>query len=335
MGGYPTAFTVVPLRYAWLAAGLLLAACYEPFPPSNVPCTDEGSVCPTGQSCVRGTCRALSDMPDGSTIPEMDGPTPDGTPADLDGDMIPNATDNCRDKHNPDQHDEDKDAVGDVCDNCPHIANTNQANTGEGASPDGVGDACDPRPALPGDTIARFYSFHVPPAGTTTQGTWTVDGDSYRFGGGEGSLIVTGVRDKVVIDASGTLDQAMGDVVIVATAGEANGRYHNCGYYDCEDQGCGGDPTDFHTALIEYYNGQDWIDRAGNHNVNQRLSGSFTIRFAADSTTDRLLCTTSDLPRGPVTSQYNNAGDLVPGALGLRSEFAAYRLHYLVVFAQQ
>lgn len=56
-----------------------------------------------------------------------------------DNDGIPAALDNCPSIANADQADADGDGVGDVCDNCPADANTNQAD-GDG---DGVGDVCD------------------------------------------------------------------------------------------------------------------------------------------------------------------------------------------------
>ncbi|MCA9547837.1 MAG: thrombospondin type 3 repeat-containing protein, partial [Myxococcales bacterium] len=49
------------------------------------------------------------------------------------------ACDNCPDLANNDQADRDGDGVGDACDNCPRARNANQ-NDGDG---DGVGDACD------------------------------------------------------------------------------------------------------------------------------------------------------------------------------------------------
>ena len=56
-------------------------------------------------------------------------------------------------------HDEDGDGIDDACDNCPSIANSNQADQGEigaGLVADGVGDACDPRPSLAGESILLF-----------------------------------------------------------------------------------------------------------------------------------------------------------------------------------
>ena len=312
--------------------GFVLAGCYEPLPPAGAPCnTDEASPCPSGQSCIRGTCRlAGGDGVDAMIVPEVDAFIPDGTPADLDADGVPNEADNCKDRHNPDQHDEDADGVGDVCDNCPHVANASQAQTGESATPNGAGDACDPRPQLPGDTIQKFYSFHVPPAGTMTEGTWALENDTYRFAGGFGALIVTGVRDKVVVEVAGSLESSTQELWLAISAGEANGRYHSCGYWDCVQ--CG-QPTDFHNAYIEYYDGNGFDELAGNHDRPQRLTGAFTIRMAADSTTDRIACTTSD-PRGAATRTFNAATLLTPGRIAVRSDFAAYRLRYLVVFGQ-
>lgn len=58
---------------------------------------------------------------------------------DLDGDGIPNATDNCPCVSNADQADSDNDGIGDACDNCP----TNYNPLQEDADHDGIGDACD------------------------------------------------------------------------------------------------------------------------------------------------------------------------------------------------
>ncbi|MFT4570963.1 MAG: hypothetical protein ACI91F_001841 [Candidatus Binatia bacterium] len=72
-------------------------------------------------------------------------------PVDTDGDGIPDVDDNCPLIANTDQADADSDGTGDVCedadgdgipdvaDNCPLIANTDQAD----ADSDGIGDVCE------------------------------------------------------------------------------------------------------------------------------------------------------------------------------------------------
>ena len=63
---------------------------------------------------------------------------------DTDEDTVCDYEDNCPQVANQDQADADDDGVGDVCDGCPNAANPGQED-GEG---DGVGDACDNCPAL-------------------------------------------------------------------------------------------------------------------------------------------------------------------------------------------
>ncbi len=58
---------------------------------------------------------------------------------DLDGDGIPNGTDNCPCTANVDQSDSDRDGIGDACDNCPIRYNPLQ----EDSDGDGIGDGCD------------------------------------------------------------------------------------------------------------------------------------------------------------------------------------------------
>lgn len=52
-------------------------------------------------------------------------------------------------------HDEDGDGHADGCDNCPAVANADQAD----GDFDGVGDACDPHPDDPHDQLAFFDPF--------------------------------------------------------------------------------------------------------------------------------------------------------------------------------
>jgi hypothetical protein len=80
---------------------------------------------------------------------------------DSDGDGVVDASDNCPDVANANQADLDRDGIGDVCDpdrdgdgvangadNCPDVANANQADLDR----DGIGDVCDPTPNPVADT---------------------------------------------------------------------------------------------------------------------------------------------------------------------------------------
>jgi len=71
---------------------------------------------------------------------------------DADGDGIVNSADNCPNVANADQADADSDGVGDVCDNCPANANADQADT----DGDGKGNVCDNCPLTPNPTQADW-----------------------------------------------------------------------------------------------------------------------------------------------------------------------------------
>jgi hypothetical protein len=58
---------------------------------------------------------------------------------DIDSDGVCNEQDNCPQIANPDQADMDQDEVGDACDNCPAISNPDQADS----DGDEIGDACE------------------------------------------------------------------------------------------------------------------------------------------------------------------------------------------------
>lgn len=76
---------------------------------------------------------------------------------DLDDDGVADSIDNCPAVANSDQADEDADTVGDVCDNCPNVANRLQQDDGDF---DGIGDDCDPHPVTTGDCLVTFDSFN-------------------------------------------------------------------------------------------------------------------------------------------------------------------------------
>lgn len=68
-------------------------------------------------------------------------------------------------------HDEDSDGVDDGCDNCPHVANPDQAESDD----DDLGDACDSDPRT--NCLVYFDPMTELPATTSAIGTWAaIDG---------------------------------------------------------------------------------------------------------------------------------------------------------------
>ncbi len=200
------------VKVAWALA--LLAGCYGPSYAPGAPCDPAIGNCPTGQSCqLDGTeyrCLLPGTAVDAAADAEIDAST------DNDGDGIPNTVDNCPTVANPDQHDEETDTVGDVCDPCPITGNNSD---GDG---DGVGDECDPRPKIAGDSFVVFEPFAgaaLPVGWTTGNTTWTVSGDELRIASSSG--VVASVRTNLVATprmmavASVIPDQAFGAVASV------------------------------------------------------------------------------------------------------------------------
>ena len=107
-----------------------------------------------------------------------------GDDPDSDGDGVPDADDNCPDVANADQADTDGDGAGDACDpdddddtvpdgddNCPLVANADQADT----DGDGTGDACDTRPTGVTTQVRTSGGVNVPDGGLVLSGTSIVD----------------------------------------------------------------------------------------------------------------------------------------------------------------
>ncbi len=105
---------------------------------------------------------------------------------DDDNDGVDDGCDSCPGLANI-QHDEDHDEIDDSCDNCPGAFNPGQEDTTEnmsaGASADGIGDPCDPRPDE-NDARLVFRSFaeeSVNQLYDDLSGQWEFDGESAVF----------------------------------------------------------------------------------------------------------------------------------------------------------
>ena len=140
-----------------LVAALSLAGCFSPDPTTGAPCAvgvPEDERCPSGQFCVQ------HDGVETCETEDIDDPI-----GDRDSDTVVDRLDNCPDVANTDQADEERDGVGDVCDPCPPFEGNDD---GDG---DGVAGACDPNPDKPGDRLIAFAGFASP-----LPSTWAVSG---------------------------------------------------------------------------------------------------------------------------------------------------------------
>jgi Thrombospondin type 3 repeat len=324
------------MRWTMFVLGLVVG-CFNPRAQPGAHC-GEGNVCPDPLVCVNGVC----ENDDGNTTdatPQMDAP-PDvlefdamidavTTPADNDGDGVPNTADNCVAMFNTDQHDEDNDSVGDLCDNCPHVANATQTNDLDN---DSVGDICDPNPTLGGDSIARFLPMHVAPAQVAESGGWTQGADSriHATTAKASMVVLGGPWTNTIIEISGKhLVNLVPLVWIGATVGEAATGYYHCGYEEQND----GTP-DYHRGMTGHGIADTWdFDAEIDHYNAARLSGAFKIRLTGDATGNTMNCWVSDT-RGTVMTGSMAAPLLDPGNAGVRSENISFEVNYIVVFTR-
>lgn len=175
---------------------IVLGACYGPSYAPGAPCDPVLNNCPTGIEClpdgIGHSCGGGMEAPIDAAIDgavDIDAAI-DGPPSDPDGDGIIGANDNCPTIANASQHNEDSDALGDVCDPCP-VSTTNTDADG-----DGIGNDCDPRPNMPGDTLVLFEPFAttIPAAWNIGVGSWTVVNDELRI---TGSATPYGLRTNI------------------------------------------------------------------------------------------------------------------------------------------
>src|ERR1700674_4391578 len=82
---------------------------------------------PCGAARANSVDYGIADLNGGGNQPRNNGGSQGPLTNDIDGDGIPNASDNCPSVANADQADADGDGVGNVCDNCPNWPNPSQA----------------------------------------------------------------------------------------------------------------------------------------------------------------------------------------------------------------
>ncbi len=138
----------------------------------------------------------------------------DDAPAnDPDADGVVGAADNCPAIANADQANEDGDRFGDACDPCPIETDADPVVDQDG---DGVSNGCDPFPTIPGDSIAVFEGFTHAPTGAQEFGAWSYAAGTAKVASALNSLggltwPITGNLETVSTHV--TIDTLFGDLV--------------------------------------------------------------------------------------------------------------------------
>jgi hypothetical protein len=191
----------------------LLAGCFSPSPAEGLPCSDTGA-CPGRQHCdLDGKCRST---PLGDVDAAADSPIDSPIDALIDGDTACGT------------HDKDGDGVPDGCDNCPHIANPNQAHVMDG---DAVGDACDPDNTRI-DTQIVFEGFYTTPMNWVLPNGFTVANE--KLVGMSGNTIVAyrdvALPQNITVVTAGSLKNLMGGIpnISVVARQQTSSDYYRC-----------------------------------------------------------------------------------------------------------
>jgi hypothetical protein len=175
-------------------------------------------------------------------------------PLDGDGDGVADGTDNCPAVANANQADFDGDGTGDACDSdldgdgvedsldtCPTIASPNQTDT----DGDGLGDVCDPD--VDGDQIANA-SDNCPVSANGNQSDFDGDGigdacdpDDDNDGVADGSDVCAGTAVGALIEPTGCSSPQSLQLACPSNASYRNhGQYVQCVANEAERQALGG-----------------------------------------------------------------------------------------------
>ena len=289
---------------AWLAI-TLVAGCFTPSPATGVEC-GPGGACPDPLVCAPATNTCERTRGDAPVDAALDAP--------IDATINPGCPPLT-------MHDEDGDGVVDNCDNCPGIANANQADTTE-AMPDGVGDACDPRPN-DADRIVLFEGFAAMPSGWTLEAQITFSNDQLvtsatpAFSRAYSPKVSTdgALETRWTITAL-TTDPPYSSVELVAERDDVGVRGYRC----ATGQSTGNRGMEIQTFVDPY-------DVAGGNVSGPRFAvgNSGVMRFSYGGT---LVCNNTN-PADTITVAEPEAR---MGTVGLASQYVGVAFDYLVVY---
>jgi hypothetical protein len=266
--------------------------------------------------------------------------TPDAPPLPLDGDPLDedddddtvlDVDDNCPQVANLNQHDEDGDMLGDVCDPCP-IDPDNQDSDN-----DAVGGPCDPDATQ--HRIIAFYPFDSLPADFITTNVWQLENDALVHPG------------TVLMEHFAYRDEALEGPIRVHTAFTVNGynplsgNYHALRLrfqshvngtidrpgYACEifDFNMGMPPND-HVLQATRYPIPEQNQRMSLPSSGWDLGARYAIAGTFDGV-DVLACNAAVPGEALATSMFVNQPIFEPGVVGITAFGLNVAVHYLLI----
>ncbi len=295
-------------------ASVVMAGCYAPSPATGVPCA-AGGACPVPLVCDPATTTCELSLT--SELPP-DAAPPDAPPVVLPDAALPDGAMACG-LNAP--HDEDGDGIVDVCDNCPGIANPSQADTTE-STPDGVGDACDPRPTAQ-DRIAYFESFATTTTGWQLDGG-TIEGGQLRLGVATSRLATApkqstdGILETRYVVTALAVDPPYSTIEVIAERGTTGVRAYRCQV--AQGGLSGGSVAGLQTYVTPYD-----LDYGGGGGPRFAVGQVGTLRFTFGG---ELECRTS----APPDLANITEPEARTGVIGLAAQFVGVAFEYLVLY---
>lgn len=193
--------------------------------------------------------------------------------------------------------DEDGDCVADMVDNCPVTPNPDQQDSE--TPKDGVGDACDPHPTDPHDTILGFWSFLGDGAGDMVawpnedpqSTTWSYPGTGVLVhtdqGDTIGEVISKGdyISSELTVEAGFTFHAWTGDTTAVKMAVWVDSPFNVAGHH------CFATPYNNTSASLDNVEIEDAGGNAMSSSVPQIVDGDrVTLRIRRSTSPPTLQC---------------------------------------------
>jgi hypothetical protein len=232
-------------------------------------------------------------------------------------------------------HDEDGDGVDDVCDNCPTVANEDQADDLE-AVPDGVGNLCDPNPGTGDDRIAMLELFTDPNDSAQWMGPanrWMILDESLVYPSGLDTDL------DPVFDVSAERVDPPFTLVYRAVIDSVPNRYSELGIViDANELGngvrCGlvrySGPDDFTHIELELLN--NGTDSDSQIELSSGKAYTVTVDYTATTIGCRVV---PDILTDPAQIAELTFTAPPPGRLGFKSSSMGVHVEHVVIYAKR